>query len=362
VTPKVTFIVPCYKLAHLLPECIHSILRQTYDDFEILVMDDCSPDDTAEVARSFGDSRVKHVRNETNLGHLRNYNRGIELSKGKYVWLISADDRLRVPDVLERYVNLLERHPEVGYVFCPGVGLFEGRETRVINANGGEDAIWNGRKFLKTLLSANIVVAASGLARKECYEKVAVFPTDMPWAGDWYLWCVFALHYDVGYFAEPMVNYRTHELSMTNELMGRDPRICIDDDLMVWERTKRKAREAGHKAVAGKCRHLMGHAYASGMMSPRYGGRLLTLDECHASQERLAQDRNELRRLRAEFYVCLGDSYCWRHEFGRAFRWYAKGLWHEPSMLRGWLKLFSLCLADTGLELRKGRRTAAVKG
>ena len=105
--PTVSFVVPCYKLAHLLGECVDSILGQTYRDFEVLIMDDCSPDNTAEVAQSFTDPRVRHVRNEPNLGHLRNYNKGIELARGKYVWLISADDRLRRPYVLERYVRCL---------------------------------------------------------------------------------------------------------------------------------------------------------------------------------------------------------------------------------------------------------------
>src|SRR5262245_48755944 len=104
---KVSFVVPCYKLAHLLPECIHSILSQTYEDFEVLIMDDCSPDKTPEIAQSFHDPRVKHVRHEKNLGHHRNYNKGIELAHGKYVWLISADDCLRRPYTLERYVQVM---------------------------------------------------------------------------------------------------------------------------------------------------------------------------------------------------------------------------------------------------------------
>src|ERR1051325_8426833 len=122
-SPTVSFVVPCYKLAHLLKECIQSILAQTYENFEILIMDDCSPDDTESVAQSFADPRIRYIRNETNLKHLRNYNKGIELSRGRYVWLISADDCLRRPYILERYVNLLEKQPNVGYVFCPAVGL-----------------------------------------------------------------------------------------------------------------------------------------------------------------------------------------------------------------------------------------------
>src|ERR1700726_4953010 len=115
--PTVRLGVPCYKLSHLLPEYVNSILGQTYGDFEVLIMDDCSPDNTPEVARSFQDPRVKYIRNNPNLGPLPNYNKGIGLSRGKYVWLISADDYLRRSYILQRYVDLLERNPHVGYTF-----------------------------------------------------------------------------------------------------------------------------------------------------------------------------------------------------------------------------------------------------
>src|SRR5262245_21301848 len=126
--PKVSFVVPCYKLAHLLQECVTSILEQTCEDFEILVMDDCSPDSTPDVAMSFTDSRISYVRNEANLGNIRNYNKGIQMARGKYIWLISADDRLKQSQALERYVTLLDAHPEIGYVFCPALTLSEDGE------------------------------------------------------------------------------------------------------------------------------------------------------------------------------------------------------------------------------------------
>ena len=115
--PLVSFVVPCYKLAHLMPQCVNSILRQSYENYEILIMDNCSPDNTPEVSASFGDPRVKLVRNETNLGHVRNFNKGITLASGKYVWLISPDDWLRGDDALAKYVDLMEQNPGVGYTF-----------------------------------------------------------------------------------------------------------------------------------------------------------------------------------------------------------------------------------------------------
>jgi glycosyltransferase involved in cell wall biosynthesis len=193
--PKVTFIVPCYNLAHLLSECINSILAQTYENFEILIMDDCSPDNTPEVAQSFDDPRVIHVRNEKNLRHLANYNKGIGLARGEYIWLISADDCLRRSYVLERYVQLMNDHPEVGFVFCPAIALQNGKETEIEqwSYHGEQDFIRKGHDFLMRLLQSNCVTAPCGMVRKECYE-IELFPLDMPYAGDWYLWCLFALY------------------------------------------------------------------------------------------------------------------------------------------------------------------------
>ncbi len=80
----------------------------------------------------------------------------------------------------------------------------------ITRLHGDRDRIFPGHALLKKLLRANFVLTAAGMVRRECYEKVSFFPLDMPWCGDWYLWCVFALHYDVAYFAEPMVCYRKH--------------------------------------------------------------------------------------------------------------------------------------------------------
>src|SRR5262249_19075696 len=177
-TPTVSFIVLCYKLAHLLPECVSSILSQTYDDFELLVMDDCSPDNTAEVAKSFGDPRVKYIRNQRNLGVLGNENEGVRLSRGKYVWIISADDYLRRPYITQRYVELMEKNPRVGYAFCSGVSVRNGREMEVLSYSKyrDQDEIVHGHALLRDLLYGNFVLAASVMVRRECYEKISMYP------------------------------------------------------------------------------------------------------------------------------------------------------------------------------------------
>jgi glycosyltransferase involved in cell wall biosynthesis len=253
--PKVTFVVPCYKLAHLLSDCVTSVLNQTFTDLELLIMDDCSPDNTPEIAASFTDPRVKHIRNPRNLGHLQNYNKGIATARGKYIWLISADDTLRRSYALERYVQLLDKHANVGYVFSPAVQLRDGQEWGALDYSicWHTDHIFDGRQWLAKLIQRNRIVAASAMARKECYEKLSVFPLNLPWNGDWYLWCLFALYSDVGYFAEPMVCYREHDLNITHTLLSDAFSDCTSADIAMPWIIKPIAERLGFPSLAHEC-------------------------------------------------------------------------------------------------------------
>jgi glycosyltransferase involved in cell wall biosynthesis len=258
--PKVSFIVPCYNLAHFLADCVDSILSQTYGDFEVLIMDDCSPDNTPEVAAEFKDPRVIYIRNETNLGNIRNYNKGIELSRGRYIWLISADDRLRSPNVLQRYVNLLEKNPQVGYVFCPAITLRDNMEFEVEAWTawpGDRDRILDGREVLRRSVINCPVCAPTGLARKECYTRISHFPLNLPRVGDFYLWSVFATVYDVGYLAEPMIYYRRHSTNM-EQLMEKDqPSFFLQQDRLARWLIKKAVERAGFSDISSEFgRHL----------------------------------------------------------------------------------------------------------
>ena len=356
--PRVSFVVPCYNLAHLLRECVSSILTQTYGDFEVLIMDDCSPDQTPEVAGSFGDPRVRHIRNQPNLGHLRNYNKGIEMARGEYVWLISADDRLRTSTVLERYVKCMAEHPNAGYVFCPGIGLENGKETGILEYayHGDQDAIWNGRQFLLKLLNSNSILAASGMVRKQCYDKVSYFPLDMPYAGDWYMWCIFALHYDVAYLAEPMVNYRLHPQTMTSQFTRERSRVFTTEGPAVLWRMKHAAELAGHAQVANKCEQRLIDRYANYLMAELWKGSpyCMTFQEYEESLRQHAARPGERSRINARVYAWLGDEYYLRGDFAHALEFYGRALRQDAAMPKIWAKYALLASGKAGIGCREG--------
>ena len=114
----VDVIIPCYKYAHFLRDCVESVLSQEGVDIRILILDDCSPDNTPEVAAELQqqDSRIEYRRHEKNQGHIATYNEGLEWTNGDYVMLLSADDLL-TPGALARSARLMNAHPEVGLVY-----------------------------------------------------------------------------------------------------------------------------------------------------------------------------------------------------------------------------------------------------
>jgi glycosyltransferase involved in cell wall biosynthesis len=336
-----------------LPECINSILSQTYGDFEILIMDDCSPDNTREVAQSFTDPRVQYIRNDPNLGHLRNYNKGIGIARGKYIWLISGDDRLRVNYALERYVRLMETHPSVGYVFCPAMSLEDAVETRAAawTVNGIHDTIIDGRRFAARLVESNSVAAPSAMARRACYDKMGVFPLDLPYAGDWYLWCLFALHFDVAYFTEPMVNYRLHGMSMTSHTALRRK---LEDNLAVRWRIKRLAQDARLKLIAKRCLDSLAAHYAYCVKSAHFGIEeyCLTSEEFEESLKRNADNFNEISRIQSRVHVVLGDTFCHHGQPDKALQQYRLALQENLWMPRTWAK-YILTRMGSGELLRR---------
>ena len=114
--PKVSVIVTTYNRASLLPRAVASVLAQTYEDYELIVVDDCSTDDTPEVTRTFVDPRIRIVRHPDNRGHPAAVNTGIRLARGEYVAFLDDDDEW-LQTKLSRQLETLDADPRVGLVY-----------------------------------------------------------------------------------------------------------------------------------------------------------------------------------------------------------------------------------------------------
>lgn len=115
--PRVTVLMPTYNVAPYVREAIDSVMQQTYTNFELLVIDDCSTDDTVSVVRSINDPRIHIIQNEKNVGLAENLNRGLSHITTEYVARMDGDD-IAEPRWLEREVAILDNHPDIG--ICSG--------------------------------------------------------------------------------------------------------------------------------------------------------------------------------------------------------------------------------------------------
>ena len=221
-SPKVSVCIPVYNGSEYISDTIRSILSQTFDDFEIIVCDNCSTDNTGEIVRSFDDSRIRYICNEKNLGIVGNPNRAIDLSRGEYVHIIHHDD-VMMPENLACKVRILDEHPHVGFVHS-NIKLFD-QSGKIFADNiwcedSRRDYIENGlevfKRYLEYLPNGASIFIGSVLARKACYEKVGGFNPALPHCQDSHMWMRMMLFYDVACIGTPLVKYRVHLTSASS--------------------------------------------------------------------------------------------------------------------------------------------------
>lgn len=216
--PKATICIPSYNYDRFIGDAIRSVLNQTYDDFELIVIDDCSSDESEAVITSFSDCRLRLIKNEENLGITKNWNRCLSHAKGDYICIMGADDVLR-PDFLRETINALECNRRIGFVHCSfdfvdENGLFIGS----CRARAGP-RVENGLSFFARSLHGNPVMFSSVLFRKECFATLGTFNEALKYTPDWEMLMRVSLHYDVGYINSPLACYRLHGQNLSSSLL-----------------------------------------------------------------------------------------------------------------------------------------------
>ena len=212
-TRAVSICLPTYNGAEYVEEALRSILDQTYQDFELLIVDDGSTDATLDIVRSFSDPRIRLHRNPERLGIPANWNRCLELAAGEFVCVFHQDD-VMLPENLERKVRLLSADETLGFVHS-GVEALVDESAPSSFANWIEDAVedtlWGGLEYFRSLLlSGNRVCAPTVLARRSALLEQGGFDPDLGFACDYAMWLRLCLTYRVGFLARPLVRYRWH--------------------------------------------------------------------------------------------------------------------------------------------------------
>ncbi|MBR0177283.1 MAG: glycosyltransferase [Bacteroidales bacterium] len=178
--PQVSILMPVYNTAPYLREAMDSMLSQTFTDFELIVLNDCSPDNAEEILDTYDDPRIVRYRGERNVGLANVLNVGIEMARGKYIARMDSDD-LSLPNRLKVQVDYLETHPDIDLVSV-GMQLFGAKEEVWTRVSDPENVKINA-------LFQSPVLHASSVWRKESFERHGLrFRQDMVPAEDYDLW------------------------------------------------------------------------------------------------------------------------------------------------------------------------------
>src|SRR5262249_20500824 len=217
--PKISVCIPTYNTARYLREAIDSVLQQEFDDYELVVCDNASTDETPEICRSYKDARLRYLRFEELTNQSGNFNRCLKEAKGKYLTLLHADDFL-LPGYMVDRVNRLEGHEGAGFVFgAVEIGDAIGMVTSV-NKRWPEGRVIGPGELLASLLRGCSVFRPSLMVRKSCADKVGLFRTDLTWGHDWEWTLRLAEQWGGCYASQPLAAYRVHAESGTAELLN----------------------------------------------------------------------------------------------------------------------------------------------
>jgi len=242
--PYISVIIPLYNQSKYVGEGIRSALEQTYKDYEIIVIDDGSTDNSREVVELFGD-QVRYIWQE-NKGLAGARNTGIRASKGELIGLLDADDQW-LPKYLEKMVALADQYAEAAVYYCCAQSMDEsGRDLPEIF--GGPPRLPG--EMYSTLLRANFLIPSTILMRRSAVEEAEMFDKSLRSCEDWDLWLRILKTDDIIGTSECLVRYRLHSSSLstnpdgmqqaTREVMekhfGKD-----DGNPQKWSTEKRRA-------------------------------------------------------------------------------------------------------------------------
>jgi len=200
---KVSVIIPTYNRAHLVGRAIQSVLNQTFKDFELIVVDDSSTDNTDDIIKEFQkkDDRITYLKHEKNKGGSAARNTGIKAARGEYIAFQDSDDEW-FPEKLGKQMRIFESASlEIGVVYT-GFWRIENDRKIYIPASW---VIQKEGKIYKELLKWNFVTTQSILVRKVCFDRVGYFDENLPRLQDWELVIRLSKYYNFKCIDEPLL-------------------------------------------------------------------------------------------------------------------------------------------------------------
>lgn len=204
--PKISIVLPTYNGERYIQESINSIINQTFTDWELIIVNDCSTDDTSLILNTYAvqDERIKVINNDKNQKLPQSLNIGFQNASGEYLsW--TSDDNYYLPDAIEKMVAYLDTYKDI-YMVCANMYF--------IDLNGTYQGVF--QEYDETLMYFQNYVGACFAYRKEVLEKIGGYDSDMFLVEDYDYWLRILLNFKkIGYIQEPLYAYRRHSNSLT---------------------------------------------------------------------------------------------------------------------------------------------------
>ena len=257
----VSVIVASYNHAEYLEQRMDSLINQTYNDIEILVIDDCSTDNSVEVLRKYEfHPKVKLITRDKNGGWVAVSNQGVEMSSGEFVIFANCDDACE-PRMIELLVEAMMTYPTAGISYCKSLMIdedgkllgddFDCRE-KAFRMRCSNNTIISKKEISRFLLHSCVIPNLSAaLFRKECYMSVGGLTSGYRVCSDWDLFFRVVERYDVFYVSEPLNQFRQHKTTIRSrtkeqilyeEIIGLLLDQIASQDLTHFERLKYRFR------------------------------------------------------------------------------------------------------------------------
>lgn len=316
IMPKVSILMPVYNSEKYLTDAINSILKQTFSDFEFLVFDDGSIDNSLKIISSYSDSRIHIFKSEQNYGHIFHLNRGLEIAKGKYIARMDADD-IAHPERLEYQVKFLERNSDIGV--CGTWYKEFGCQNNLVKHPIDDQEI-----RLKLLFKSCALGHPTVMMRKLIFDTYLLkyFQSEYP-AEDYWLWIRISLVSKLANIPKVLLFYRTHvnQVSKTHQAqqLGKAnlaqfyyASVILGRDLLPIERDAHRIISNAPMYISNKLSELVVIEYLNTLVAANHITMLidtkklsLWIDISYKNIKRLISRHFYLQRQRFDFFLAF---------------------------------------------------------
>jgi alpha-1,3-rhamnosyltransferase len=236
--PLVTLCTPIYNHEPFLEDYFQSIINQTYQNIQLILIDDCSTDDSTKVVERWLErlearfNSFVYIPRKVNMGLIYNCNDGLSLAEGKYFCIFASDD-VMFPKNIEEKVNFLENNPEYAMVFSNTYAGMEPSEKKIkhFSSKTNPDA-FHGDIFYELINYGCFIPAPSVVSKKEIIEEVGGYDNQYAFE-DYVMWIKIAHKYKIGYINEPLVFYRFSPNSLSRSAESYEKLIQSTEKLLI---------------------------------------------------------------------------------------------------------------------------------